>query len=82
VFPLDHAGGALVAVQFQTKSTAALGPTTVFTHFIYGTSTSEEIALPQALLLSAAITPIPEPGTWILMLAGLALVGAAIARVR
>ena len=71
-----------MAVQFQTKNAASLGPTTVFTHFIYGTNTGAEIALPQALLLSAEITPIPEPETWALMLVGLALVGATIARVR
>jgi len=82
VFLLDHTGGALFHVQFRLKPDAVLGPTTVFTHFIYGTGVGEEIELAQPLRTSATIAAIPEPGAWAMMLAGLALLGASAVRAR
>ncbi|RPI46988.1 MAG: PEP-CTERM sorting domain-containing protein [Betaproteobacteria bacterium] len=80
--PLNHPGGALFQVQFQTKLDAVLGPTSVLTHFNYYTDAGAEIALSEPLVLSTSIAAIPEPQTWAMLLAGLALVGGYAGRPR
>lgn len=74
-----HAGGALLTVGMKVLGAPQLGPTSVFTSFKYGTELDEEFTVNVAAL---NVTVVPEPSTWVTMLAGLGLIGLLAARRR
>ncbi|UUX95434.1 PEP-CTERM sorting domain-containing protein [Aquabacterium sp. J223] len=82
--------GVLITLQFQVLAGATLGPTFVDIHtdpFGLGTAPSgyyigSPSSLRAELDVTAAVTPIPEPATVALTLAGLGLVGLTARRRR
>jgi hypothetical protein len=78
--------GPLIGVQFLVKGIAPLGLTNVRVDytldFAHPTNVNLAWSVPGTANIQANIVAIPEPESWALMLAGLALVGGAALRAR
>jgi hypothetical protein len=87
-FGLDLPEGAMFGVRFQVKTDAPLGGLNIPTNFEFafgdpaGLDETLEIPVLGSVAVTANIVAIPEAETWAMMLAGLALVGAAANRAR
>ncbi len=74
--PVDLVPGVLFGGRFLVRPDAPLGTTTVFAALTVGDTPAGEFSV------DINITPVPEPGTWAMMMAGLALVVASALRRR
>lgn len=85
-YGLNLPAGSMFGVSFKIKDDAPLGTTggDVATSFAvtFGDPSGllDEIVIPGALTVATTIVPVPEPETWALMIAGLALIGGAAKR--